>query len=97
MNAVLKVYKDCTSDEATKTYTCKRLLLGVSKKVQSLSNSMDGKNEQEQEEITIKILKTIFPTFEDDDFNYIDPIEYMNFVNEIARETNQILANAQKN
>lgn len=97
MDARLNIYKDCSSDEPTKVYICKRLILGVSKKVQSLSNSMNGKNEQEQEEITIKILKTIFPTFEDDEFNYIDPIEYMQFVNEIARETNQVLANAQKN
>lgn len=97
MNAILRVYKDCSSDEPTKVYTCKRLLLGVSKKVQSLSNSMNGKSEEEQEELTIQILKTIFPNFEDDDFNFIDPIEYLNFVNEISKETNHIINNAQKN
>lgn len=97
MNAILRVYKDCSSDEPTKVYTCKRLLLGVSKKVQSLSNAMNGKSEEEQEGLTIQILKTIFPNFEDDDFNFIDPIEYLNFVKEISKETNQIINNAQKN
>ena len=97
MNAILRVYKDCSSDEPTRVYTCKRLLLGVSKKVQSLSNAMNGKSEEEQEQLTIQILKTIFPSFEDDDFNYIDPIEYLNFVNAISKETNQIINNAVKN
>lgn len=96
MNAVLNIYKDCESQEPTKTYTCRRLLLGVSKKVQSLSDNMQGKSEAEQEQLTLDILKTIFPNFENDDFNYIDPNEYMNFVKAIAQETNEILSNAQK-
>lgn len=97
MKAILNVYKDCTSDEPTKQYVCKRLLLGVSKKVQALSENMADKNEQEQEEITIDILKTIFPNFETDDFNYIDPVEYVNFIKEISNETNKIMGNAIKN
>lgn len=96
MNATLNIYKDCTSEEPTKTYTCRRLLLGVSKKVQSLSDNMNGKSEAEQEAITLDILKTIFPNFENDDFNYIDPTEYMKFVEAIAAETNEIVNNAAK-
>lgn len=96
MNATLNVYKDCSTEQPTKTYTCRRLLLGVSKKVQSLSDSMEGKSEEEQERITLDILKTIFPNFENDDYNYIDPKEYLRFVSEIAAETNEIVANAVK-
>ncbi len=96
MNAVLNIYKDCTSEKPTKTYTCRRLLLGVSKKVQSLSDNMKGKTEEEQEKITLDILKTIFPNFENDDFNFIDPNEYMEFVKSLARETNEIVENAAK-
>ena len=44
MLAVLNIYKDCTSEEPTKKYICRRLLLGVSKKVQALSENMSGKN-----------------------------------------------------
>ena len=97
MNAVLNIYKDCTSDKPSKQYVCKRLLLGVSKKVQALSENMEGKNEKEQEEVTIDILKAIFPNFEDDDFNYIDPVEYFNFIKEISSETNKLMSNAIKN
>lgn len=97
MNAILNIYKDCTSDEPTKQYVCKRLLLGVSKKVQALSENMDGKTDAEQEEITIDILKTIFPNFDSDDFNYIDPVEYFNFIQEISNETSKIMSNAIKN
>lgn len=97
MNAQLRVFKDCSSEEPTKVYICRRLLLGVSKKVQALSEKMQGKSEEEQEQITIDILKTIFPNFEADDFNYIDPTEYMLFVQAIAQETNSIIDSAAKN
>lgn len=97
MNAVLNIYKDCTTEEPSKQYVCKRLLLGVSKKVQALSENMEGKTDKEQEEITIDILKTIFPNFENDDFNYIDPVEYFEFIKTISNETNKILGNAIKN
>ena len=96
MKAVLNIYKDCTTEEPTKTYVCRRLLLGVSKKVQSLSDNMEGKTEEEQERITLDILKTIFPDFENSDFDYIDPNEYMEFVKAIAAETNEIVENAAK-
>lgn len=97
MNAILNIYKDCTSEEPSKQYVCKRLLLGVSKKVQALSENMDGKTDKEQEQITIDILKAIFPNFEDDDFNYIDPVEYFNFIKDISSETQKLMGNAIKN
>ena len=96
MLAVLNIYKDCTSEEPTKKYICRRLLLGVSKKIQALSENMNGKSEEEQEAITLDILKTIFPHFESDDFNYIDPTEWLKFVEEISEETNEIVTNAAK-
>lgn len=96
MNAVLNIYKDCTSEKPTKQYICRRLLLGVSKKVQALSDNMNGKSEEEQEAITLDILKTIFPHFENDDFNFIDPTEWLKFVEEIAKETNEIVQNTAK-
>lgn len=96
MNATLNIYKDCSSEKPTKSYTCRRLLYGVSKKVQALSDNMKGTSEKEQEALTLDIIKTIFPNFEDDDFNYIDPQEWLKFVEDIGRETNQIVNNAAK-
>ena len=96
MNAILNIYKDCTCEEPTKQYVCRRLLFGASKKIQALSNNMQGKSEEEQTEINLDILKTIFPHFEDNDFNYIDPLEWLQFVNAIGEETNRIVNHAAK-
>ena len=96
MNAVLNIYADCASEKPTKSYVCRRLLLGVSKKVQALSENMDGKSAEEQERITVDILKTIFPNFETADFEFVDPLEYAAFVAAIAAETNEIIENAVK-
>lgn len=96
MNAVLNIYKDCSSEKPTKQYICRRLLLGVSKKVQSITDNMQGKTEAEQEALTLDILKTIFPHFENEDFDYIDPTEWLAFVNAIGAETNEIVQNAAK-
>ena len=96
MNAVLNIYKDCSSEEPTKQYICKRLLFGASQKIQSLSKDMEGKSEEEQTEINLDILKTIFPHFVEDDFNYIDTLEWFEFVNEIGLETSKIVNLAAK-
>lgn len=97
MEAKLNIYEDCTSEKPTKTYVCRRLLLKVSKKVASLVDTMKGKSEAEQEEITIELIKTIFPDFKSEEFESIDPVEWLSFVNEINQETNQVLSNASKN
>lgn len=96
MNAVLNIYKDCTSEKPTKQYVCRRLLLGVAKKVQAFSDNMQGKNEEEQMQVTLDILKTIFPHFDDADFDFIDPQEWLKFVAELSREGNEILQIAAK-
>lgn len=97
MEAKLNIYADCTSEQPTKTYTCRRLLLKVSKKVSALADGLKDKNAQEQEQATIEIIKTIFPDFVDEDFDSLDPTEWLAFVNEITAETNKILSNAEKN
>lgn len=96
MEAKLNIYNDC-SGEPTKTYVCKRLILKVSKKVSSLVDKMKDASAEEQERITIDVIKTIFPDFKDEEFDGVDPIEWLKFVEEISKETNQILSNASKN
>lgn len=97
MEAKLNIYADCTSEKPTKTYVCRRLLLKVSKKVASLVEGMNGKSESEQEAITIDVIKTIFPEFKDEEFEGIDPVEWLDFIKDISKETNDILTVAQKN
>lgn len=96
MNAVLNIYKDCTSEEPTKQYICKRLLFGASQKIQSISKDMEGKSEEEQKELNLDILKTIFPHFVEEDFDFIDTLEWFEFVNEIGRETSKVVNLAAK-
>lgn len=96
MDAKLNIYDDCTG-EPVKTYTCKRLILKVSKKVSSLIENMQGKSTKEQEKMTLDVIQTIFPDFKEEDFDGLDPVEWLNFVNEIGNYTNKILDNTQKN
>lgn len=97
MEAKLNIYADCSTEKPTKTYVCRRLLLKVSKKVSALAEGLNEKSAQEQEQATIEIIKTIFPDFQDKDFDYLDPVEWLEFVNQITAETNKILSNAEKN
>lgn len=97
MNAILNVYKDCSTEKPSKQYVCKRLLFGVSKKVQAVSENIANKTQEEQLEATIEVLKAIFPNFEAEDINYIDPIEYAAFIAEISSEANKVFGEAQKN
>ena len=96
MEAKLNIYNDC-SGEPIKTYVCKRMILKVSKKVSSLVDKMKNASAEEQERITIDVIKTIFPDFKDEEFDGVDPIEWLKFVEQINKETNQILSNASKN
>lgn len=96
MEAKLNIYNDC-SGEPIKTYVCKRMILKVSKKVSSLVDKMKNASAEEQEKITIDVIKTIFPDFKDEEFDGVDPIEWLKFVEQINKETNQILSNASKN
>lgn len=97
MNATLNIYKDCTSEEPTKVYTCRRLIYGAAKKLEEISNKAAKATPEEQEQFTIDFLKTIFPNFEDEELNYIDTNEYMQFMKDISKESQRIIEQAQKN
>lgn len=110
MEAKLNIYQGCESDEPIKTYTCRRLTYKVgtqidiiSKKISKLENERKNKDadlneiDQEQYELTIELLKSIFPNFTKEDFDGVDVVEYQNFVNEIGQETSKILNQAAKN
>lgn len=98
MKAILNIYADCTSEQPTKTYTCHRLLLGVSVKIEELQKKINETNDaKEQEKYTIQIIKTIFPTFDEKEFYYIDPKEWVGFCNEITNESAQVQQAAIKN
>lgn len=98
MNAELRLYKDCTSEEPTKVFVCKRLIFKVAKTIEELSAKVSkSKDAEEKERLTVKILQAIFPDFGDDDLDYIDPNEYAGFIQQIQGGVAEILETAQKN
>ena len=111
MNAVLNLYDGCESEEPIKTFTCRRLTVQASNKLEELSaetialeNSKKGKTEKEikaiDEKITklnVEIIQAFFPSFTEEDFNKLDPFEYQTFCLEIGEERTKILQRAQKN
>lgn len=97
MEAELKLYKDCTSEEPTKVFVCRRLIFKVAKTIEELSAKVQkSKDAEEQERLTVKILQSIFPDFGDDDLNYIDPNEYARFIQQIQGGVAEVLETAQK-
>jgi hypothetical protein len=97
MNAELKLYKDCTSEEPTKVFVCRRLIFKVAKTIEELSAKVQKSTDaDEQERLTVKILQSIFPDFGDDDLNYIDPNEYARFIQQIQGGVAEVLETAQK-
>lgn len=111
MNAILNIYDGCESEKPIKTYTCKRLTFNVgtkieilSEKIAKLENEKIGKDAQEvlkindeQLKLTIETIQAIFPSFTEEDFNGVDPLEYQEFVFEIGKATRQVVNRASKN
>ena len=46
---------------------------------------MNEKSEADQEAITVDVIKTIFPEFKDEEFEGIDPVEWLDFIKEISK------------
>lgn len=98
MTAELRLYKDCTSEEPTKVFVCRRLIFKVAKTIEELSAKVQKSNDaDEQERLTVKILQAIFPDFGDDDLGYIEPNEYARFIQQIQGGVADVLETAQKN
>ena len=111
MNAILNIYNGCESETPLKTFICKRLTFNVGSKIEILSEkigklekSKEGKSDEEiikineeQLELTIETIQTIFPSFTREDFDGVDPIEYQEFCNEIGKATAKIVNRAAKN
>lgn len=100
MRAVLNIYADCTSEKPSKQYVCLRLLTGVNKKIQDNAAALlkpENQSEEKQTELMINIIKAIFPTFQDEEIDYIDPAEWADFVNTINGESARVDKQALKN
>lgn len=97
MELKINIYGDCTSDEPIKTYVVKRILFKTATEISALSKESAAKGDNEQMDLVLKMLKTIFPDFEDDDINGIDPLEFGAFMRKFSSAMNGVVANAEKN
>lgn len=99
MKAVkLNVYADCTSEEPTKSYTVRRILFKTAKELGTLQEeSKNATDDDQQIEITRKMLKCVVPDFKDEDLDGIDPAELGAFFRELGAEIHEVVKSAAKN
>ena len=97
MEYKLNVYADCTSEEPTKVYVCRRLLFKTANELSAFQEESDNAELKDQTAIMVKMLKCVFPNFEDDDLNGIDPLELGRFFKSIGSEINGVVQQAEKN
>ncbi len=94
MELKLNIYNDCTSEEPTKTYVIRRILMKTAKQLDVINQNV--KNGDETDSI-LKMLKCVIPNFQDEDLDGVDPTEFANFMKQVGKEIHSIMANAQKN
>ena len=97
MIAKLGIYADCTKEEPTKVYEARRLLFGVSKKALALAQQADGKTYEEQTALLVEMLQAIFPEFEAEEMDYVDPVELAALIDTLKGQSNGEMARVQKN
>lgn len=93
----LNVYADCTSEEPTKSYTVRRILFKTAKELGTLQKESENATDDQQIEITLKMLKCVAPDFKDEDLDGIDPVELGAFFRDLGAEVHEIVKNAAKN
>ena len=97
MELKINIYGDCVSEEPTKTFTVRRILFKTAKELASLQAESKTAKDEEQEEITYRMLKTVIPNIEKEDIDGIDTLELGEFFKQIGAEISKIVGNAQKN
>lgn len=94
MEIKLNIYKDNASEEPSKTYVVRRILFKTAKELATIS---EESKEGDPIEATAKMLKAVFPDFEESDIDYIDPTEFGQVMREMTKAIQSVVANAQKN
>ena len=97
MEHKLNIYADCQSEKPTKSYVCRRILFKTATELGELQAKSKDAKDEEQTNILLAMIKCVFPNFEDEDLNGIDPIEVGEFFKAIGSEVNKGVEQAQKN
>ena len=97
MEIKINVYKDCASEEPSKTFVVRRILFKTAKEIGSLQEEAKNASESEQEAFTLKMLQCVIPEFKKEDLDGIDPIELGAFFRELGGEVAKVVDEARKN
>lgn len=97
MDININVYNDCTSDKPKKTYSIKRILFKTAKELTAIQSQSKTSTDEEQTELTLKMLQTVIPEFTAEDLDGVDPFELGEFFRSIGAEINAVVAKAEKN
>lgn len=112
MEAILKVYKSCESDEVVKEFTCKRVTYNASMKIDAINRKVtklqksitkDMTEEEidaitdEIDDLNVETVKALFPEFTKDDFKGVDILEYKKFCNEVGKYIAEVIKATEKN
>lgn len=96
--AKINIYADCSCEQPTKTYECRRVLFGVAKKALSLGREMgDNVSEDKAFELTGKLIQLIFPQITAEELDYMDIVEMKEFAEDIFNLSVNEVEKAQKN
>lgn len=95
--ATLNIYKDCSSEEPTNKYECRRILYGVAMKTLKIGEDMQEKSESEQFAMIGDIIKMIFPKITDEELLCTDIAELKTFCRDIFSMAANEVEKAQKN
>lgn len=94
----LKIYADCSGEEATKTYKAVRLLSGTLMKVAKEAEKIDTKASiTEQYSAILNIIKIVFPSITDEEIASIDSSDLLPFYKSLIGMANGSMVEAQKN
>lgn len=97
MIAKIGIYKDCSSEEPTKEYICRRILYGVSKKAVAIAQNAEKMSTEEQEKAMVEMLQAIFPDFTAAELEYIDPNELDALIVSLQNDTAAEMGRVEKN
>ena len=95
--AQINIYKNCTAEKPEKTYTCRRVLVGIAHKFAGLVNDMEGKTYAEQIDKIGEIVKIVFPEITDEEIAGINSAELKAFFKDVMEMAQGKLQESQKN
>lgn len=95
MQYTLNIYADCATDKPVKSYEFKRLTYRAATELGALQ--AQAKDDKDGRDTLAKMLKIVFPDFDEADLDGVDLIEVGQFFKRLGALINGTIATAEKN